>query len=167
VVVYNVYEPPYARGSVPERAERIVFVRDGFHWLAAIFPALWLLVKGLWLELAVFIGAVFLLTWGLEALGAVPAVSGILLIILQIVIGYEASAIQGAALERRGWRLAGTMVGRELSECERRFFESWLPSQADVPAGGQPLAAPTWSESVRKRALDTVAQARRLAGVRP
>jgi hypothetical protein len=166
VVVYNVFEPPFSLGSVPERAERIVFVRDGFRWMAAIFPALWLLLKGLWLEFVVFIGAVVALTWGLEALGAAPTVGGIILLILQIVLGYEASAIEGAALERRGWRLSATMVGRDLTECERNFFQSWLASQANVPAGDQPMPPPTWSERVRGRALDMVAQARRLAGAR-
>lgn len=166
MVVYNAYEPPYVQAPALERGERVAFVRDGFRWLAAMFPAVWLLVKGLWLELVVFLLAVGGLSWALEALGAAPAIVGAVLIIVQIVFGYEAGAVEGAALERRGWRLAGTMVGGDQAECERNFFASWLPAQSDMPTGGPSTAPPSWTDAMRKRALGAVTHARRLTGAR-
>ena len=39
-------------------------------------------------------------------------------------------------LERKGWRVAGTVSGRTETECERRFFESWT-AKAATPEPGQ------------------------------
>ena len=69
MVAYTVYEPRYTADDPIERAEQLVFVKDGFHWWAAIFPALWLMVKGLWLEFAACLVVIGLLAWGIKALG--------------------------------------------------------------------------------------------------
>jgi hypothetical protein len=127
--VFTVYEPPLTSGDRADRAERLVFIKDGFIWTAAIVPAIWLLAKRLWLEFFVFVALATALTWGVEAAGAPTALSVALMVIVQIVLGFEAGALQGAALERRGWRFAGTVADRNRLECERRFLESWLPAQ--------------------------------------
>ncbi len=129
---YTVYEPRYTADDPIERAERLVFVKDGFHWWAAIFPALWLMVKGLWLELAVCLVLIGALTWGSEALGISDSVSGTLLLIAQVVFGFEAGTVESAALERRGWRCVGWVEGRNLTDSERHFFTDWLPSQREA-----------------------------------
>jgi hypothetical protein len=131
LVVYTVYEPPHATGNPVDRALRLVFVKDGFQWLAALFPWVWLLFKGLWLEFLAFLVLAAGVTWGLQALGAPPSIESIPLLLLQIVFGFEAGWIQSLALERRGWRLLGTVTGRNEAECERRFFEGWLPTQPE------------------------------------
>lgn len=133
MLVFNVYEPPQAAGDRLDRAERLAFVKDGFHWMAALFPVIWLPVKGLWIELVVFIVGAGLLTWALEALGVNNELVSMLFLIAQIIIGFEATNIQGAALERRGWRMAGTVTGRSREECEARFLSTWLAGQPDTP----------------------------------
>jgi Protein of unknown function (DUF2628) len=167
LVVFNVYEPPSAWGDRIDRAERLVFIKDGFHWLAALVPALWLLVKGLWLELVIFLVGASALAWALEAIGVTPTASGVLFIIVQILIGFEASTIYGVALERRGWHLVGTVTGRDLADCERRFLEAWLASQpkdAPFPDGGSPPpnALQSWTQTALKGAKDAIAHGRRL-----
>ena len=132
MVEYTVYEPRYTADDPIERAEHLVFAKDGFHWWAAIFPALWLMVKGLWLELAVCLVVIAALTWGLEALSVTDSVGGTLLLIAQVVFGFEAGTIESAALERRGWRCVGYVEGRNLADSERRFFAGWLPSQHEA-----------------------------------
>jgi hypothetical protein len=138
LIVYTVYEPPQTSGDRADRAERLVFIKDSFTWTAAILPAVWLLFKRLWLELLAFVAIAAAVSWGVEAAGGPAALGALPLLIVQIVLGYEAPAIQGAALERRGWRFAGTVAGRDRLECERRFLESWLPAQ---PADQFPPAA--------------------------
>jgi hypothetical protein len=166
LVVFTVYEPPDAPGDLVGRAERLVFVKDGFLWMAALFPAIWLLVKGLWLELIVFLAAVAAVTWGLEAAGMPNATTGMLLLAVQIVFGFEAGSLYGAALERRGWRMAGTVAGRDLTECERRFLEAWLPAhgQAAAPAPGGPVSS--WAATAWENAKDAIARGRRLMGAK-
>ena len=71
-------------------------------------------------------------------------------IALHLLIGLEAHALRCWSLDRRGWRMLGSVSGRSLAECERRFFEAWLPSQpviaspsAPVPTGAGPVPRTT------------------------
>ena len=169
LVAFNVYEPPVAAGDRLDRAERLVFVRDGFHWLAALFPMIWLPVKGLWLGLVVFLVGIGVFTWALEALGVHDGLVSALIVIVQIVIGFEASNIQGAALERRSWRMAGAIVGRNREECEVRFLATWLPQQPDADYERDPMAPPPrqtpslWPATVWHDIKNSFARGRRLA----
>ena len=87
---------------------------------------------------------------------------------MQIVFGFEAGALYSAALERRGWRLVGTVAGRNREDCERRFLEVWLPTHTDIPptVGPDPLAPAhadaSWSQTAIARAKDAVARGRRM-----
>jgi len=171
LVVYTVYEPPRVARDPIDRATELVFVKDGFSWLAAIFPAIWFLVKGLWLELILFLIGAALLTWGIEASGAAAELSGILLIIAQIVIGFEAGLIQATALERRGWRLVGTVTGHNRDQAERRFSETWQPGEPPAAAstgGSAPLedADASWTATMLRNAKNGMARGRRLIGAK-
>jgi hypothetical protein len=170
LVVYTAYEPPKVSRDRIERATQLVFVKDGFTWLAAFAPVVWLLIKGLWLELFLFLAGATALTWGIEALGADPTLSGMLLLIVQIVIGFEAGAIQGAALERRGWRLVDTVTGRDQDDCERRFFEAWQPAELASPTppgdGPAPQGAASWTTTAWRNAKESLARRRLLIGAK-
>jgi hypothetical protein len=165
LVVFNVYEPPNPARDRIDRAGELVFVKDGFSWLAAILPVIWFLVKGLWLELLVFLGIVAVLSWGIEAMGELGGLSGTLLLIVQIVLGFEAGALQSAALERRGWSFLGTVTGHNQDECERRFFETWQPSEPTSAAPPED-ASVTWTATAWQNAKDQIARGRRLIGAK-
>ena len=45
---FTVHEPPNPPADRIDRAERLVFVKDGFSWLAAVFGPVWLLAHRLW-----------------------------------------------------------------------------------------------------------------------
>ncbi len=171
MVVFTVYEPPNVARDPIDRATQLVFVKDGFTWLAAIVPALWFLVKGLWLELALFLAGAALLTWGIEAAGATSELSGVVLLIIQIVIGFEAALIHSTALERRGWRYVGTVTGRNQDQAERRFFETWQPGEPPASAAtgtGAPLenANASWTATMLHNAKEGLARGRRLVGTK-
>jgi hypothetical protein len=171
LIVSTVYEPPIVARDRLDRATQLVFVKDGFSWLAAIFPAIWFLVKGLWLELILFLIGAAALTWGIEASGASSTLSGMLLLIVQIVIGFEAGAIQGAALERRGWQFVGTATGRDRDECERHFFDAWQPAEPTASASPGSGLAPensvtSWTATAWRNVKDGVARGRRPTGAK-
>ena len=167
MVTYSVHEPPNVSANRLESAEQLVFVKDGYSWLAALVPPLWLLWKRMWLELAIFVGAVGLVAWALNALGA-PNLGNALVLIAQIVFGFEAGALYSAALERRGWRLVGTVSGRNSEDAERRFLEFWLPTHTEIPAtpAADPFApshaAATWTQTALAQAKDAIARGRRV-----
>ncbi len=167
MVTFNVYEPPNASANRLESAEQLLFVKDGFSWLAALLPAVWLLVKRMWLELALFIVAASLVIWAATSGGATEVGNAIVLI-AQIVLGFESGALRGAALERRGYKLVGTVSGRSTEDCERRFLEVWLPTRTEIPrsettAAAAAAAAPhSWSQTAIGQAKDAIAHGRRM-----
>ena len=131
---YAVYEAPNPPADRIDRAESLVFVRDGFAWGAALFTAIWMLLHRLWWAL---LGYVLLLA-GLQLLGSLLKVDqqwiGLAGVALNILVGFEAQSLRRWALERRGWTHVGTATGKDLAECERRFFEGWLPAQPIIAA---------------------------------
>jgi len=166
LVIFTVHEPPNGPASRLDSAERLVFVKDGFSWLAAAVPPLWLLWKRMWLEFAIYAGATGLLVWLLTTAGPTN-ISNAILTIVQIVFGFEAGALYSAALERRGWRLVGTVTGRNREDCERRFLEVWLPTHTEIPpAESSDSLAPShtgvsWSQTAIAQAKDALARGRR------
>jgi hypothetical protein len=148
---YTVHEPPEAPAGRIERAERLVFVKDGFSWMAALFPPVWLIVHRLWWPLFGYLvlGAVLgglgnLIAWlGWMSDPDASAWTGLAGMALNLLIGFEASVLRRWGLDRRRWRTVGSVSGRSAQECERRFFELWLPAQPSVvaAAGGGPLGS--------------------------
>ena len=108
-----------------------------------------------------------LLRWLLTTAGATN-ISNAILIIVQIVFGFEAGALYSAALERRGWRLVGTVTGRNPEDCERRFLEVWLPTHTEIPptdSSDSPAPSHTggsWSQTAIAQAKDALARGRRI-----
>lgn len=133
---FTVHEPPNPPADRVDRAERLVFVKDGFTWLAALFAPIWLLVHRLWWPLLGYV----LLSAGLQALGyfAVldPRWTGLASLALNLLVGFEADTLRRWGLQRRGWNALGTVMGRTTLESERRFFDAWLPAQPILASSG-------------------------------
>jgi hypothetical protein len=129
VDIYTVHERPDVSGDVIERAASLVFVRDGFSWGAALFSPVYFAVKGQWFAFLAYLAIALALSALLVAAGASDEWIVLVFIGLNIFLGFEASTLEKMWLEYRGWREVGTVAGRNLPECERRFFETWLATQ--------------------------------------
>jgi hypothetical protein len=129
MLTFTVHEPPNPPADRVDRAESLVFVKDGFSWLAALFAPLWLLAHRLWWPLLAFM----LLAGGLQLVKQTMGVDqrwvGLAMLAVNLLIGFEADSLRRWSLERRGWRMLGSVSGKTAADCERRFFETWLPSQ--------------------------------------
>jgi hypothetical protein len=139
MLTFTVHEPPNPPADRVDRAESLVFVKDGFGWMAALFAPIWLLVYRLWWPLLGFVvlsGAFELIK---RVAGADPHWVGLAVLGLNLMIGFEADTLRRWALERRGWRTLGSVTGKTAAECERRFFEAWLPSQPIITPRTEPL----------------------------
>ena len=142
--IYTVHEPMRAAEGLEERADGLVFVREGFSLAAFLFGPFWLAAHRLWLPLAAYAGA-FLLLQGLFAIlpGGAGAI-GAVMALASLGFALEANTLWRWGLERRGYRLAGTAVGKNFEECEHRFLTGWL-AELNTPARATaaPSAAPT------------------------
>ena len=139
MLTYTVHEPPNAPPDRVDRAESLMFIKDGFSWGAALFGPLWLLLHRLWWPLLAYLAAY----GGIEALRLTAILerrwAGLCLLALNLLLAFEGDTLRRWALTRRGWRPLGSANGRNRSECERRFFEAWIPIQ--------PIIRPTAARS--------------------
>jgi hypothetical protein len=84
--------------------EELSFVRDGFSWLAFLFPPLWLVWHRLWVEAVVAVAVLM----AAAALGRVEGLSlagSLLTLLVSVFVGLEGNAMRVAARERRGWEV--------------------------------------------------------------
>lgn len=130
VLAFTVHEPPNPPADRVERAERLVFIKDGFSFSALLLGPIWLLVNRMWLPLIAYAVIAFAIGTALEMLKVAPIWATLTGLALNFLIALEGDSLRRWTLERRGWQLVGTVVGRTTAECERRFFENWLPTQS-------------------------------------
>ena len=140
---FIVMEPP---GHAAE--ERAVIVRDGFHILAFLLPAIWLLVHRLWLEtLAVVLAGAAIGLLGAYWGGGTASIASLM---LALFVGLEGSALRLAALRRRGWREWGVVEADNARDAEIRYL---------VDAGSGQPARETVSDAAAPTQVTTVQRA--------
>ena len=145
MATFTVHEPPNPPADRIDRAASLLFVRDGFSLTAAVFAPLWLLANRLWWPLVGYIllcAAFEPIRW---VLGANPGWVTLAVIGLHLLIGLESDTLRRWRLDRSGWRVVGSVSGRNATECERRFYDEWLPTQ--------PVIAPAASSSTLRGML--------------
>jgi hypothetical protein len=135
VPTFTVHEPPNPLADRIDRAEALVFIRDGFSWTAAAFAPLWLLAQRLWWPLLGYVLIACTIAVAGKGLGLGQGWIGLALLALNLLTGLEADELRRRALEQRSWSMLGSVTGRAREECERRFFDAWLPSQPIIAAG--------------------------------
>lgn len=120
------------------RGDEVVFVRDGFSFLAFIVPFFWFLWHRMWFEaLAALVLSVTLGALAVQP-GAYSAMAPLLSLLLGLLIGLEARALRVAALRRRGWHEWGLVEADSIEEAEARFATE-VASAARRPAAAPPL----------------------------
>jgi hypothetical protein len=126
--VYTVHAPVIsnANGRV---TDRFVFVRDGFHFWAALFSPVWLLWHRLWLALISWIILLLGLDVGMASLGAGRAAIFVANVLVALLLGFEAASLQRWTLSRRNWRQLDIVVADDEEQAERRFFDRWTAKQ--------------------------------------
>jgi len=131
VKTYVVFEPADG-GRDTDAADRVIFLREKFRWLALFLGPLWLLWHRLWLGFLGWLVAVVAIAFAAFAFGLDAQTAAPLLWLPTLVVAFEGSELRRRKLLRRGWREAGVIVAGDLEEAERRFFADWS-ARADVP----------------------------------
>jgi hypothetical protein len=143
VVTYTVHEPPAPQADRIDRADELRFIRDGFSWPAAIFPPLGLAMKGLWTAAVAYLVFMTAAVAGLHAIGVNDDLVPVVVLALNVYLGFEASTLERWSLDNDGWQMLGAVTGRDIADCERRFFENWMPSQPLITHPGSATAGLT------------------------
>lgn len=131
---YTVYECPTPAADRVDRAEALVFVRDGFSLAAFLFAPIWMLLHRLWWPLLGYVLAVT----GLQLLGWAFGQQNVWMTLLalgfNLILGFEANSLRRWALERNGWNMVGAATGPSYAAAERTFFDNWLSAQPMMTA---------------------------------
>src|SRR6476661_3402504 len=101
--VYTVHAP-VANGAAIAAIDRFAFVRDGFHFWAAVFGPLWLVWHRLWLALIGWIVVALAINVGMARLGADGTAIFWVDVLIALLMGFEASSIRRLTLSRHNWR---------------------------------------------------------------
>jgi Protein of unknown function (DUF2628) len=151
MAVYTVHEPPRRHDDTLAHTARFVFVRDGFHWSVFLLAPLWMLRHRMWLELIVYLLLIAGVSFALRRLG-IDAGAGLAVgVLISLLVGIEASSLRRWKLSRRGFVNLGVVVGEDLEDAERRFFDGWVrtaPEPEPVPpAAPSPFGPPSSSST--------------------
>jgi len=128
--VFTVYEPGLPAKSPRERAHGVVFVKEGFTWWGFLFGPLWLLFNALWFEFVIALLLFAAAAGGLTVAGLEDGAAGLAYLLLMLITGFEGNGLLRWRLERKGYSFIAPVAGNSTEECERRFFDAWLPSLA-------------------------------------
>ena len=124
----------YVQGDGFEAASDAAFVRQSFNWKAFFFGPAWLAGNRLWLGLAIYLAAYFLLT----AAAAVAVSEGAVIVIafaMQILLGLEANRLYEAKLERQGYQIAEIVAAPELDAAAAAFYRQTRVTQGAFRSG--------------------------------
>jgi len=155
--VYTVHAPIADNAGIAA-TDRFAFVRDGFHFWAALFGPLWLAWHRLWLALIGWIVVIAVVDIAMFRLGIGSTALFLVGVLLALLMGFEAASLERWTLSRRNWRQLDMVVAKNREEAERRFFDRWTekrrglgndqpaidrgapPPTRDIP--GQPFSRP-------------------------
>lgn len=153
MVTYTVHERADTTADVTARAETVLFVKDGFAWLALFFPILWMLFYRMWLVLLGFLLVVTAIQAALAAAGYAEMFTGWVTFGASLLFAFQANDLRRWTLGRRGYAQTGLVTGRNRDECEMKFFESWLAAQESEPSPDTaPAPAPAHTPAKRQPA---------------
>lgn len=129
MATYTVHEPSQSEADRVDRGVELEFVKDGFSWLTAICPPLGFLANGIWLMAIAYLAAAGFLGYVLAAAKVSESWISLIFLAINIYLGFEVSTLKRWMLDQKGWQMVGVVNGKSEAECERRFFETWLPAQ--------------------------------------
>ena len=151
---FTVHEPGNVPDDMLERADGVIFVKDGFSWLASAVPPIWCIVNGLWLVFFGYLVAAAALGFAVIKLPGGVVWGGFAVIAFNLIFAFEANNLRRWTLRRKGFQMIGAVSGRTSEECERRFFEGWLAA-ADAASGGvSPHTSPAAQSEVELAAAE-------------
>jgi hypothetical protein len=124
---YAVLERPLVkgRGRMPRHPDDLyALVKDGFSWPAFFFGPLWALTNRMWVVGALLIAAMIGISMVPAAFDGGDAIASSLAVALAVLLGFHGNDLRQWSLERAGYELNAVVSGSNLTDAERRLFES-------------------------------------------
>lgn len=107
----------------------VVFIKDGFSWLALVIPFFWLLWHRLWIPLAGYLSAVILIVVAGYLLSMPDGLTGSIGLLANFFVGLEGNNFRRRAMAKRGYDEVADIVAESGEEASYRFFAAQLSDQ--------------------------------------
>lgn len=146
---YSVHEPANPAADRVTRAEALEFIKEGFVFSAFVLPPVWLAARGIWLGTLAYFAAAIVIATIANSFALSPLWPALALLAVHLIFGAEADELQRSHLAARGWSIVGHVTGTGALDCERRFFDTWLPSAPMTVLPPKPAALPAQSTVAR------------------
>ncbi|HEV7599993.1 MAG TPA: DUF2628 domain-containing protein [Bradyrhizobium sp.] len=130
--VYTVHAPLTDGTEARSAVDSFVFVRDGFHFWAFLLGPLWLAWHRVWLALLGYIAMMVGVAVALSRLHAGAGPRFTVLLLIALLMGFEAASLWRWTLSRRKWRQLDVVVADDAETAERRFFDRWTSRRCNV-----------------------------------
>ena len=119
-----------------------VFIRDGFSWLAFLFPLPWMLFRRLWLSAAISVALYLVSIFIAEqyALDAVPVACSFL---ISLWVSLEGGEARVRRYERLGWQVERILAAQNVADAEAIHFADKAANARRQPAEPLPALAAT------------------------
>jgi Protein of unknown function (DUF2628) len=148
---FSVHEAPHPAADRIDRAEALEFVPDGFLKKAFLLPPLWLASRGVWVGVLAYAAAAVAILSVAWALMLPTLITLLLFVGLHLIFASECDEMLRSHLTARGWTMIGQVTGTGRLDCERRFYDQWLPTapvmQPTAPVVMPPPKATTAAQS--------------------
>ena len=98
-----------------------VFIRDGFSWIAFLFPLPWLLFRRLWVA-AIIAVALYLVSIFFAEQYALDALPIAFSLVLSLWVALEGGAARVRRYEGLGWQVDRVLIAHNVADAEEIYF---------------------------------------------
>ena len=131
---FAVLEPPGHADTAIGQADRFIFLHEKFSFSAFLFGPLWMMWRRLWLDLLIYLAGLAAIGSGLYVLGVGWPAIILIFVLIQLLLGLEATTLVRGMRVRHGWRDCGVVIADDLDLAERRFFGDRVARRAAARA---------------------------------
>lgn len=117
--IYTIHEHP----DLPDVADRVELLHEGFSLTAFLFHILWLIYYRLWIPALTYLCLLAALGYVAETLALSAASLGLLQILLQVLLAFVAQDLRRWYLTRRGYNTVGVVAAENELSAQRRYYD--------------------------------------------
>lgn len=121
----------HVRPLIADPDKDIVFVKEGFNWLAFLFTVIWALWNRLWLVALGVLAVEVIANLAVYVIGLSEPAGIVVSLGIAVLFGTLANDLHRWTLGRRGFRDAGIVTGGDRDAAMLRFFDQ----RPDLAAG--------------------------------
>ena len=131
---YTLHLPEHTLAGETRELDRAQVVPDGFSWHAFAYGPLWFLYHRLWIAALLVVLLVGATAAAGYALNLRPAAGLLVALLVQVLIGLEASSLRRWTYARGGRPVRDALVARNAEEAEIKALTRWVdPARAPRP----------------------------------